>query len=143
LVRFRYHSLYMLSKGNTFKHKRAIIEEIHKQKAEYEALLLILTLMKLQSSTYKSSPRSNGSPSSQGQGCSREATEQNSRKEKCAWCRRGCRSSSGGNEIDGLVLMVMSGRVSFLVFVSGFTVSLFVMHTYYEGILTNIAGFHF
>ena len=27
--------MYVLAKGNTFKHKRAIVEEIHKQKAEY------------------------------------------------------------------------------------------------------------
>lgn len=27
--------MYTLAKGNTFKHKRAIVEEIHKQKAEY------------------------------------------------------------------------------------------------------------
>jgi large subunit ribosomal protein L19e len=31
--------LYTLAKGNTFKHKRAIVEEIHKQKAEYVSLI--------------------------------------------------------------------------------------------------------
>jgi large subunit ribosomal protein L19e len=31
--------LYTLAKGNTFKHKRAIVEEIHKQKAEYVILV--------------------------------------------------------------------------------------------------------
>jgi len=36
-----YHTLYTLAKGNTFKHKRAIVEEIHKQKAEAQRSKLL------------------------------------------------------------------------------------------------------
>ncbi|RMD42893.1 hypothetical protein DV735_g2209, partial [Chaetothyriales sp. CBS 134920] len=32
--KYLYHELYHLSKGNTFKHKRALVEHIHKAKAE-------------------------------------------------------------------------------------------------------------
>ncbi|RMZ86236.1 hypothetical protein DV737_g44, partial [Chaetothyriales sp. CBS 132003] len=32
--KYLYHELYQLSKGNTFKHKRALVEHIHKAKAE-------------------------------------------------------------------------------------------------------------
>merc|ERR1712054_555020 len=34
LVKYLYHELYHLSKGNTFKHKRALVEHIHRAKAE-------------------------------------------------------------------------------------------------------------
>merc|ERR1712230_156555 len=34
LDKYLYHELYQLSKGNTFKHKRALVEHIHKAKAE-------------------------------------------------------------------------------------------------------------
>ena len=37
--------MYILAKGNTFKHKRAIVEEIHKQKAEYDLSFMGIWLM--------------------------------------------------------------------------------------------------